>query len=306
MIYRLFSTRQMKALISLSLWILFVPMVTAESKSQAGTKQGINTAISQVNDSLRAGKVGRKGEWSIYWGWNRESYTRSDIYLKTENAEFTLYDVVAHDKQNKFGLDPHFNPVRLTVPQTNFKLGYFISDQWELAIGFDHMKYVMDQDQTVEISGYIEETDYDHSEIVLSRSFLKFEHTDGLNYIYSSALWHSADLPRIWSKLDANFMMGGGIGILRPRTDVTFQGVKGPNEYHVSGYGLHLTGGIRLSLFNHFTLRSEIKGGYIDMPNIQPTKGPHDQASQKFYFLQGNIMIGMRLAAKPKPYLSKE
>jgi hypothetical protein len=31
----------------------------------------------------------------------------------------------------------------MTIPQTNFRMGYFISDHYSLAIGVDHMKYVL-------------------------------------------------------------------------------------------------------------------------------------------------------------------
>jgi hypothetical protein len=38
---------------------------------------------------------------------------------------------------------------QMTIPQTNFRMGYFISDHYSLA-GVDHMKYVLTQNQTVE------------------------------------------------------------------------------------------------------------------------------------------------------------
>jgi hypothetical protein len=43
----------------------------------------------------------------------------------------------------------------MTIPQTNFRMGYFISDHYSLAIGVDHMKYVLTQNQTARISGTI-------------------------------------------------------------------------------------------------------------------------------------------------------
>jgi hypothetical protein len=36
--------------------------------------------------------------------------------------------------------------------QTNFKLGYFINDHYSIALGADHMKYVVTQDQTANIT----------------------------------------------------------------------------------------------------------------------------------------------------------
>ncbi len=47
----------------------------------------------------------------------------------------------------------YINPMEMTIPQTNFKLGYFINDHYNISIGVDHMKYVMTQDQKTAISG---------------------------------------------------------------------------------------------------------------------------------------------------------
>jgi hypothetical protein len=43
----------------------------------------------------------------------------------------------------------------MTIPQTNFKLGYFINDHYSIALGADHMKYVVTQDQTAILPGQL-------------------------------------------------------------------------------------------------------------------------------------------------------
>ena len=51
------------------------------------------------------------------------------------------------------------------------------------------MKYVVDQNQTVAVSGFINGTgtsydgNYDQTPVVIEPGFLKLEHTDGLNYV---------------------------------------------------------------------------------------------------------------------------
>ena len=42
----------------------------------------------------------------------------------------------------------------MTIPQTNLRIGYFITDNYNISIGFDHMKYVMYNDRRVDYSGY--------------------------------------------------------------------------------------------------------------------------------------------------------
>jgi hypothetical protein len=43
----------------------------------------------------------------------------------------------------------------MTIPQTNFRIGYFINDHYSIALGVDHMKYVMAQNQVANITGNI-------------------------------------------------------------------------------------------------------------------------------------------------------
>jgi hypothetical protein len=77
---------------------------------------------------------------------------------------------------------------KMTIPQTNFRMGYFISDHYSLAIGVDHMKYVLTQNQTARISGTIAAGTpmmgfIPNDPIVITEDFLMYEHTDGLNYV---------------------------------------------------------------------------------------------------------------------------
>ena len=62
--------------------------------------------------------------------------------FKGENYDFIVTDAVAHDKPKGWHLD-YINPGRMTIPQTNLRIGYFISDHYNISIGLDHMKYVL-------------------------------------------------------------------------------------------------------------------------------------------------------------------
>jgi len=197
-----------------------------------------------------AQETGLKGNVNIFWGWNREWFTDSDIRFIGENYDFTLYDVQASDRQTPIGFDPYLNPVKLTVPQTNFRAGYFISDHYCIIGGFDHMKYVMVQDQTVKINGEINVGEspyngkYENPDIVLSSSFLQYEHTDGLNYIHAGLLRYDRiiDLPKL--RTGIFFSEGMDAGMVMPRTAVRFMNQELSDYYHISGYGINLEAGL--------------------------------------------------------------
>jgi len=241
-----------------------------------------------------------KNKVFIYWGWNRGYYSKSDIHFTGQNYDFTLEKVIAKDRQTKFALDPYFNPVRITIPQTNFKAGFFFHEKYNISFGVDHMKYVMQQDQTVRISGYIDASDtiynksYQEESIVLTHDFLKFEHTDGLNYVNVELNRFDNVLTLFSDKfpIGINLTEGIGIGALYPKTNAKLMNFEQNDEFHVAGYGISSKVGIDISFLKHFFFRFEGKAGYINMPDIRTTPNKEDKASQHFFFLQRNFLIG--------------
>ncbi len=246
-----------------------------------------------------------KGKFYIYWGGNRESYSKSDINFKGDGYNFTLQDVAAHDKPKGWHAD-YINPANMTIPQTNLRVGYFINDHYNISLGVDHMKYVMTQNQIATINGYIglpESEDgsvynrtYNNEPIELTEDFLTFEHTDGLNYI-------NAEFARVddvseylfitnTDKIQVNITEGIGGGVLFPKTNAKVLGKRRHDDFHISGYGVSAKAGLNITFFKHFFIQGELKGGYIDMHDIRTTHSGNDSASQHFTFFERVIAVG--------------
>ena len=246
-----------------------------------------------------------KGKFFIYWGGNRESYSHSDINFTGDGYNFTLYNVGAHDLPKGWSID-YINPGRMTIPQTNLRLGYYINDHYSIGLGIDHMKYVMTQFQTVQANGYISlladqggaafNGIYNNVPVVLTEDFLTFEHTDGLNYI-------NAGISRIddFSKylgitntdvLQVNLTEGVYGGVLYPKTNAKVLGKERHDDYHISGFGVTAEAGINLTFFKHFFVLGELKSGYINMSDIRTTYQGGDRASQHFTYFQRMISFG--------------
>ncbi|TDQ25605.1 hypothetical protein [Tenacibaculum caenipelagi] len=245
-------------------------------------------------------KVTNKGKFFVVWGWNWASYTDSDIHFKGENYDFTLYNVKAQDRQTKFSFNDYFNPSRVTIPQNNYRIGYFFKENYTVSIGVDHMKYVMIADQDVKIDGYIStgstyDGNYNNETINLAADFLRFEHTDGLNYVNVEVKrfddvshWFGLNL----ENLQINLTEGLGLGVLYPRTNTTLLGMERHDEFHLSGYGTSIAAGVNIAFLKHFYVQADLKGGYIYMSDIKTTYNPADKASQSFYFLENTILLG--------------
>lgn len=244
--------------------------------------------------------VHNKGRMFIYWGWNRSNYSKSDITFKGDNYNFTLDNVTAEDKPKPFGIY-YFKLDEITIPQTNFRVGYFFHDHYNVALGVDHMKYVMRNDQTVRINGNIntgsEDYDgiYNNDDIFLDEDFLTFEHTDGLNYVTVEV--NRFDTVDNWigfsvKNIDINLTEGIGVGVLYPKTNTQILGNERYDEFHVSGFGMSAHVGLDLTFFKYFFIQYNFKAGYINMQDIRTTANTSDSASQHFTYLENMWVFG--------------
>jgi hypothetical protein len=264
-----------------------------------------------------------KGKFTVSWGGNREKYSQSDIHFKGDDYNFVVQSADAHDKPKGWHID-YITPGQMTIPQTNFKLGYFFTDKYSVSIGVDHMKYVMTQNQTANVTGVINlpadqsgsyyNGGYANTPVDMSQNgaqeggfeqgtsqagipaFLMFEHTDGLNYVYTE-IARQDDISKWFGikntdKFQVNINGGLGFGLLYPKTNTTLMGKERYDEFHVSGYGTSIKAGINLTIFKYFTIEGVLKGGYINMQDIRTTTNTSDSASQEFFFGETIIAFG--------------
>ena len=247
-------------------------------------------------------KTTNKGRIYLSYGWNRDWYTNSNIHFMGNNYDFELTGVKAYDRQTPFGVDPYLNLGKITIPQTNVMIGYFISDKYDISIGFDHMKYVMSNHQSVKISGEINDgTPYDGSYtgniIGLSQNFLTFEHSDGLNYL-KVAITRNDDLLEFikvkWNpdKIQINTLIGLGLGPVMPRSNVTLWNNVRNDKFHFAGYGFAGKIGLNVTFFRYLFIRGELKEGFINLFDVLTSPDPSDKASHHFFFTELTYNIG--------------
>lgn len=262
-----------------------------------------NISAQEINQqATQTERPSNKGRMYIFWGWNRSWYTNSSIHFTGSDYDFIIHGVHATDRQTPFSIDPYFNPSRITIPQTNVRLGYFINDKIDISLGYDHMKYVMVQHQFNKVSGNINhDTPYDgkynNDWVKMDYEFLKFEHTDGLNYIdieitRNDDLFEAFNISSDYKKVQLTSLIGFGAGVVFPRSNVTLLDGERYDEFHVAGYGFSGKAGLNLILYKYFFLRGEFKYGFIDMPDIRTTPDKSDKASQFFFFRQINFCFG--------------
>ncbi len=236
----------------------------------------------------------------IYWGYNRAQFSTSDIRFTGRDYNFTLQDVSALDKPEAFSLGNYFNPKNIWIPQYNYRVGWFLNDNWCFSVGLDHMKYVVEQNQYVQLSGTISaERSAAHAlqdsqaEVRITPDFLAYEHTDGLNLLACDADHFS----RIWSSASGRqalyFTEGLFTGPVIPRTDVRLFGEGINNKFHLAGYGLGGQAGIFALFADRIFVRANVRAGFINLPSVLTTGKAEDRAAQHFWFVQENVLIGV-------------
>ncbi|WP_369856424.1 hypothetical protein [Candidatus Thalassolituus haligoni] len=243
-----------------------------------------------------------QGDWYGYWGWNNATYSDSDIHFEGDDYDFTLHNVSAKDHQTQFSIAQIFhsylNPGRITIPQYNWRFGYFVQDNWSVSLGWDHMKYVMVQDQTVSMTGTndrngFEKTDPAAEDVVLTEDFLTYEHTDGFNQI---SLETEAYLP-VWqhgADMDIALFAGAGAGIMYPKSNVKLMSGDRNDEWHVAGYSTLVKIGVEANVWQGLFVRFIGKYGYVNMNDVLTSHDSSDKARQKIYYDEYIGAIGYR------------
>lgn len=250
----------------------------------------------------------RKGQFFASWGWNRSSYSTSDITFKGNDFNFTIHDMKADDKPKPFGID-FLDPGGLTLPQTNLELGYFFKDNYNFVMGYDHMKYVMRNGHNARVTGEISTGNYEYEGVSqnfdgiydqymdISKQMVTFEHTDGLNYIFVGAnrfdnfnKFLGINTPNF----EVNLEEGIDVGFLMPRTNTTILGNERYDQFHVSGFGISASAGLQLTFFKRFFIKTDFKIGYINMGDIRITKDSSEKAKQHFTFAETAYTFGYR------------
>ncbi|MBM9548566.1 hypothetical protein JWG40_16190 [Leptospira sp. 201903074] len=257
----------------------------------------------------------KKGNWTIQWGYNRSYYTQSDINFRGPGYEYTLKSVNAKDKPESFRADVYLNPSKFEIPQYNLKVSYFFTDRFFLAFGQDHMKYVVTPGQPVKYSGYIDPGVIAKNQLALSPEaalfillfpnhvqemagyhggdqtisltpdILKYEHTDGLNYLFLDFGWITPLYTSSDGLSGVSLVSTIGGGPVVCRSDVRVLGKGQNNNFHLSGYGVSGYVATRYEFSRTYFLELGGKGGYIDLTDVL-TSGGSNRASQNFGFLE--------------------
>ncbi|MFT6165454.1 MAG: hypothetical protein ACJAV5_000297 [Vicingaceae bacterium] len=252
-----------------------------------------------------------KHKFFFFWGYNRTDYATSDITWKGPGYNFTLSDVEATDlPQKKFGRN-YYNPLLFTIPQFNFRVGFFLNDKYAIAAGWDHMKYRTKAGSTARFSGNVENNvsaSYgalqNGDEVTIDNSYLRMEHSDGFNVLNLNIERHDLFYSIFEEKVGIKLVSGIGFGVDMPWTNSMTFGRSNDDRPHFSGVGAHVFIAPEFVFYRRFFARTTLQGGFASMWDIATTpkvdkSGTH--AEQTIWYLERSLVLGYRFYMfKPK------
>jgi hypothetical protein len=261
-------------------------------------------------------QTNKKGSYYLTWGYNRSAYANSDIRFVGPGYDFTLLDAKASDAPTSLSeFKTYVDPGLLSIPQFNFHAGYFIKDNLSISIGWDHMKYVVNDGQTVKVNGYINAQTsspaitvdpayvgtFNQSPLVLDPvKFVHLEHTDGYNYASIELEHYNSLFQSPKGRFAIDWMQGVGIGALVPRSDVHVFGVGQNNFWNLAGGGASLKTGLKFNLSKLLFLETTVKTGATKLIDIHTTGRSVDHAEQSIFFAEFYGSLGFTLKGSSK------
>jgi hypothetical protein len=240
-----------------------------------------------------------KGTLFGYWGYNRSAYTKSDLRLIGQGYDFTLQGATAHDNQShKFS--EYVDLGNITVPQFNGRIGYYFKNNYAISFGYDHMKYIFDDGNSVLLNGTINagidtawSGNYNNVPVTTNREHFHYENSNGLNYLHFEVMRSDILLRTANTKFAITSNYGIGAGGILSFNDFNFAQKKDMVTISLSGYAMSAHLGLRFEFFNHFFLQAEGSGGFMNQVHVRTrNKDPFAYAKQKYGYVMGHLTAG--------------
>ncbi|ARK09669.2 hypothetical protein A6C57_04600 [Fibrella sp. ES10-3-2-2] len=243
--------------------------------------------------NLRLSTVPKKSSFYFSWGYNHEAYSRSTIRFRnttTDNYDFTIVDAHAHESPD---MADFWRITYLTIPQYQMNGGYFFNNKngWGIELSWDHLKYTVDDYQTVRLQGNIRGRTID-KDTLLTPSFLHLQHTNGNNYLMINAVkkwpvWQGKHL-----SLDA--ITKAGVG---PLISVTISTIMGSSDskghFRPQGWVAGTSAGLKLTIYNRLFVQGDGQLAFANYTGAEIGADRVGRATHHFFSYAYMYRVGM-------------
>jgi hypothetical protein len=229
--------------------------------------------------SAQEKKPPRKGEFYFSWGYNTEWYTRSNIHVNQPelNNDYAWTNIRAHDHK---GWDDGLLHIALTIPQYNYRIGYFFDRVKGLGfeLNFDHTKYIFTDGQDARLKGKLDGRQVDTT--------IKFLNSNGFYYyLNNGANFFLFNFVKRWKAIqtkDGNFKLDivgkAGIGPVVPHVQNSFFNQPNKQHFQIGGWNVGVEGAVRATFFKYAYLEYCNKLDFAHYFGLRIYKGTAHQA----------------------------
>jgi len=284
--------------------LFFFAGILVSVSAAAQSEESDTTAVAPV-------KAHKHRTGSIYfsWGYNEEWYTHSTVHVSQPSLgnNYELVEVQAHDHE---GWNTHLLHEALSIPQYNYRLGYYFNQKQDLGIeiNFDHTKYLIVDNQVIQFKGTMNHEPYNQQVLFSQANGFYYYLNNGANFLLFN-LVKRVGLYNTKSKLFRLDLTGkAGIGPVVPHVQDEFFGVPNQQHFQFGGWNTGVETALRATFLKYGYLEFSQKGDYARYSNLKIADGTAKQNFGTYeLILSAGVFIPttkhnpMFVSSKPEP-----
>lgn len=202
---------------------------------------------------------------SLYfsWGYNEEWYTHSTVHVQQDMLG-NDYDLVHVNAHNHRGWDEGLLHEQISIPQYNYRLGYYFNQKQDLAIeiNFDHTKYIITDGQNIQLKGKLGNANTDQTIHFSEANGFYYFLNNGANFLLFNivkrvGLYHTRN-----NDLRVDLTGKAGIGPVIPHVQNSFFGEPNQQHFQVGGWNTGLETALRVTVMRYAYIEFSQKVDY--------------------------------------------
>lgn len=220
-----------------------------------------------------------RGELYFSWGYNTEWYTRSNVRINQPdlNNHYTFTKIKGHDRK---GWDERLFKKDLTIPQYNYRLGYFFNTEkgWGVEINFDHTKFIFEDGQDAVVRGKLNGKTVDTTIRFSEDNGFYYYLNNGANFLLFNLVKRSKLFSTKNDNLKLDFLGKAGLGPVIPHVENSLFGEPNKPHFQFGGWNMGIEAALKASFFRYGYIEYSNKLDYARYANLRVYKGTAKQA----------------------------
>ena len=250
-------------------------------------------------------KKHKTGSFYFSWGYNAEWYTNSTVHIE-QDALGNNYDMVHMKAQDHKGWDYGVLNKALTIPQYNYRLGWYFNERQDLGveINFDHTKYLLTDGQYMQITGKMNNQQVNEYLMFSQGNGFYYYLNNGanfflFNFVRRTGLYSSKD-----NNLHIDLISKAGVGPVVPHVQNSLFGQANNPHFQFGGWNIGQENVIRFTVMKYGFIEFSEKADYARYSHLAIYEG---YAKQAFGTIEFIASIGFILPShKGNPKFAKK